>query len=379
MIASLLMLSIAATTDTSTAELDAFIEQQQAAYHLTGLSAVIVKGDQLVFSKGYGLASAQVPVASDTVFRLASISKVVTAVALMKLSDDGRAFGLDDDVSGALGFELRNPAFPAQPITYRMLLSHTASLRDNYDLPDALFPENDDSPISLRDFAEGYFKPGGLYYNAALSFTDSAPGTAYEYSNLGLTLVGHLVERLSGKSLEDYSREAIFEPLGMTETSWRGAGFAPQSGLAVPHRWSADGGLVPLGAYGYPDWPAGSLRTSAPHLARLMRMLMNRGEVDGVRVLTQASVDEMTRLQAPTADHQQGLVLYFLDAPTVAGARMGHNGADPGVRTEMYWQTGVTAPVGVILLCNCDAARDPARSAAFKAIRDRLFEHGEAL
>lgn len=367
--------------DASVAELDlnAYIEQQGVEHHLTGLETVIVKQGRVVFQRGYGWAiDQQARVTNDTVFRLASISKTVVAVLFMRLLQDHADLHLDDDISAVAGFTIRNPRFSDTPITFRQLLTHSSSINDNYaGLSDELFPDNTDTPISLREFVEAYFNVGGAYYYPANNFTENVPGSAHKYSNLAVTLLGFLVERISGMSLEQFSEEALFRPLGMFDTVWKGEGFSPAGGLATPYDWDASG-LHPLGVYGYPDWPAGSLRASGSQLAKLMLLFMNRGIVGGTRILETATVEEMLRIQAPSIAPDQGLILYYLDNPTLPTARLGHNGGDPGVRTEMYFQRDPQG-LGVIVLCNCNATGDVSRQAAFSAVRNRLFTYGASL
>jgi len=101
-----------------------YLQQQMTAIHTPGLAAALVKDDQLVWSRGYGYANVakKVPVTTATLFHLASVSKTVTATAVMQLVEGG--LSLDDDVSTAVGFSVRNPSFASTAITLRMLLSH---------------------------------------------------------------------------------------------------------------------------------------------------------------------------------------------------------------------------------------------------------------
>lgn len=111
--------------------LDAKLQSIRTQYNVVGMSIAVTKGNSLVFSKGYGLRdlSRNLPVNDSTVYRIASISKMITATALMILYEQG-LFNLDDDVSNYLGWSLRNPNFPNDKITFRKLLTHTSSLRD---------------------------------------------------------------------------------------------------------------------------------------------------------------------------------------------------------------------------------------------------------
>lgn len=233
-------------------ELDDFIRARMQTAHLPGLATCVVRNNLVVWANGYGWASVedQTPVSPDTLFMLASTSKTVTAVSLMQLYDDG-LFDLDSDVNGYLPFSVRNPNHPDTVITPRMLLTHTSSICDNWDVLEALYVTGDSS-ISLGDFCQGYLTPGGTYYDGDENFGPS-PGTHYDYSNVGAALCGYLAEGLSSLSFEQHCQQRLFTPLGMHETSWHLAGLNVDH-IAVPYTYDG-GGYTPYEHYGYPDYP----------------------------------------------------------------------------------------------------------------------------
>ena len=204
----------------TSSELDQYVLARMQTARIPGLAAVAVKTDHTVFSGAWGEAdvSAHRPVTTNTLFMLASVSKTVTAVALMQLYELAK-LKLDDPIDAVLGYQARNPKFPDVAITYRMLLSHTSSIEDGVHSFD-YYVTDMDSPISLRALYDGYLEPGGAYYDASNWNATSAPGTHYSYSNLALSLAGLLVEKISGMSLQDYCQQHIFAPLGMNESSY---------------------------------------------------------------------------------------------------------------------------------------------------------------
>ncbi len=158
------------------------------------------------------MASAQqaaLPFTPDTRFRTASISKVFSAIAVMRLVDQQK-LDLDHDASEYLGFSLRNPNYPDTPITLRMLMSHTSSVLDGsvYSIP----PE---------ECIEEMFLPNGKYYADGEHFTNGLdgiqkrPGTYFHYSNLNYGLIGTMFERLSGVRFDQYLKENVLEPMGL--------------------------------------------------------------------------------------------------------------------------------------------------------------------
>jgi CubicO group peptidase (beta-lactamase class C family) len=352
----------------TSAELEAFIHQQLEASHKPGLAAVVVRDGAVVWADAFGFADvdAQVPVENETLFEIASIAKTVTAVALLQLWEQG-AFELDDDVSAHLPFEVRNPASPDTPITFRQLLTHTSSVMDNWDVMDALYVADADAIVPLADFMSGYFTPGGAYWDEHRNFHASyGPGDRYDYSNIGITLVGYLVERISGQPFADYTRDHVFAPLGMNTTTW-----STPSSSATPYLWEGDRYQAEP-RWGYPDWPSGHLYTSSLELGRFLAAIVRGGELGGVRILASATVDEMLRLQVPSIEPTQALVWYTKHDGTL----IGHDGQDDGWTSEMFFR--VSDGVGVILLLN-GSGDTLADDAGVFAIEDRLFAEAASL
>jgi CubicO group peptidase (beta-lactamase class C family) len=323
-----------------------------------GLAAAIIKNGRVACTAVAGMADIEQKrrVTPDTLFLIASVSKTITATALMQLYDE-RKFQLDDDINRYLPFRVRIPASPASPITFRQLLNHTASIKDNttyINCPgtcaygSSISPfvtRGADSPISLADLTKEYLTPGGAYFDQAKNFEPGAPGTISEYSNMGIVLAGYLVEVISGIAFDQYCKENIFLPLGMRNTSWRLAGI-DQSVLAVPYDKSSSG-YVPYGQYGEPDYPDGMLRTSVNELAYFVIAYMQGGRYRGQRILKARTVKEILRSQT-SLDRSQGLVWssQSIDGRTV----WGHDGDDNGAGTKMWLDPANKD--GVILMTN---------------------------
>jgi CubicO group peptidase (beta-lactamase class C family) len=320
------------------ADLDDFVRRQMRAGRLPGLGAAIVMDGEIAWARGYGLANIprDVPAGPDVEFMLASVSKTVTAVAAMQAVEDG-VLDLDTDVNDVLPFAVRNPRFPDDAITLRMLLTHTASLRDNWQVLTEIYTPGD-SPVPLGAFLAEYFVPGGRHYDAERNFLVSAPGTDYRYCNEGVALAALLVEAAAGVGFDARCEERIFAPLGMDQTSWHLAGLERRD-VAMPYRYVRSAERYRrYGQYGYPDYPDGQLRTSARQLARFLLAFIGLGEFAGVRILQEATVREMRRSQVPDVVPGQGLVWYVWHR---GGERLlGHNGGDSGVATQIVARDG---------------------------------------
>jgi len=190
--------------------LDAYVLARMREARVPGLAACIVKEDAIVWSAGYGWRDVAqgLPVTPQTPFMLASVSKTVTGTALVQLWDQGR-FRLDDDVAAHLRFPLAHPLFPKAPITFREVLAHAASIRDNWGVMTSLYVRGD-SPLPLGWFLDQYLVPGGQWYSAQKSFTPFAPGTKFEYSNIGFALAGHLVEAIAQVPFDLYCQAVSY-------------------------------------------------------------------------------------------------------------------------------------------------------------------------
>ncbi len=163
---------------TAQSELDSYIQGQMTASHVPGLAACLINGDHVIWAKGYGWANIeeQRPVTPDTLFKQGSVAKTLTATALMQLCERG-LLALDDDINAYLSFPVHNPNVPAAPITFRQLLTHTSSIRDNWSVMYALLTFGDPR-VPLAEFMQQYFTPGGRYYNPTENFSATSPGQA---------------------------------------------------------------------------------------------------------------------------------------------------------------------------------------------------------
>jgi CubicO group peptidase (beta-lactamase class C family) len=358
---------------TPTGTLDRQITELMVAGRIPGLSVAVIRGHELRWSKGYGYANLLRgdPVGRDTLFMLASISKTFIATALMQAVEDG-LFGLDDDVNDILPFPVHTPQHPMRAITVRQLLTHTSSIRDRWSVWDDLYADGD-SPIGLGEFLQGYLVPGGEDYRMS-NFFDAKPGAVYRYSNIGASLAAFLVEVASGAGFDAWCDIRIFGPLGMTRAGWHLAD-VPGEDVAMPYRWSERRGrYVGFGQYGYPDYPDGALRTTAPQLARHLGMMMNRGRWQGTALLERGTVREILHSQIPDVAFGQGLIWYR--TRTSRRLVIGHNGGDQGVATVAFFDPA--EDIGVVALANGNWRRVEGRW-PLQQIMNLLFDRATSL
>jgi D-alanyl-D-alanine carboxypeptidase len=297
---------------------------------LSGLAAVIYAQGRILYEGYFGYRwidpqhpERSLPVTAQTKFRVASVSKLVTALATMQLVERG-LLNLDTDVSDVLGWTLRNPHWPDIPITPRMLLTHTSSLRDGETY--TFLPQ-----VSLREV----LTPGGPYYENGAHFAsplphvDHAPGRYFSYCNLGFGVLGALIESASGERFDRYGDRHILQPLGL-DASFNVCNLSDEGirNLATLYRrqrngvWDASApwvaqrddlrGIRPAepevlrhyrpGDNGTIFSPQGGLRISARDLIELMKVFLHEGQGHDrsgvpVRLLQPKTVRQMLTIQ----------------------------------------------------------------------------------
>lgn len=290
---------------------------------LTGLSVLVVKNGKIVYDGNFGKrqidpsdSSKGLPVDKDTKFRIASISKVEVAIGVMQLVEQNK-IDLDADISCYLGFKVRNPNFPDTPVTVRMLLSHTSSVRDGERYS---FPATDTMEEALVEGGKNWEK-GAHWAKTGADGVDQSPGQYFTYANLNYGLLGTIIEAASGERFDKYMRAHVFQPLGC-KASFNIQDFSPAElkQVSVLYRkmdehdhWNTQGpwypqfddykggpAPTPKGSESYvlgknASWlsPQGGLRISALDLSKVMRMFMNGGEFNGACILKPETVKLM--------------------------------------------------------------------------------------
>lgn len=290
---------------------------------VTAASLLVARNQTVVHSEGYGHLTPEEnsrPVTPDSVFLLASITKPVTACALMLLVDRGQV-SLDDPVS------LYLPEFQGgerHKVRVRNLLSHTSGMPD-------MLPENTDlrrAHAPLSEFVQRALQTPLLY----------SPNTSFSYQSKGILLGSEIVERITGQRLRDFEEEEIFKPLGMKDTALGLGRFKiPDTvwcGISMEET-EDQRHFGPNSAY----WrdlgnPWGGIHSTGPDLAILLQAMLNGGGYAGQRVFSRAAVEAMTTDQNGTLNAPWGLgwglahsKAWNFFGELVSPATFGHTGA----------------------------------------------------
>lgn len=359
----------------ATKNLNAALARRIGGYgdSVPGLSVLIYRDGKEVYRNSMGNAFLSpnnakwnLPVMSTTRFRVASLSKICTAIGIMQLVEQGK-LDLDGDAGSYLGFRLRNPHYPSKVITPRMLLSHTSSLRDNGNnyIP---------ASTSLRSF----FASGRGFAGAG-----RAPGTYFSYCNSNYIVLGTILERLSGERFDRYMTNHVLAPLEIygsfnmndfsnADLAKLGANYRKPNGVRQPYVAAVDGRPIRLqppaqristyqiGTNAALFGPQGNLRVSTVELSHLLQMFLNNGTYNGKQILRPVSVATMTKpvwtynpsVPNGTIDEdnieQYGLAMQYMSGKGTTKPApnrpdfdlVGHFGEAYGFIGGLFWQPG---------------------------------------
>lgn len=273
-----------------------------------GAVVVVVNRDGLVFAEGYGFSDIDAQklfTADTTLVRPGSISKLFTGIAVMQLVDQGK-LDLDRDVNGYIDFVIPTPQ-GGVPVTLRRLLTHRAGFEEHFK---GLFTRDREPEPLGRWLAKNL--PQRLF----------PKGDVEAYSNYGFALAGYIVERVSGEPYAGYIQRHILDPLGMSHSTFQQP--LPENLAPLMAKGYRRSDTPPLGYFETIIAPAGGLSATGADIGRFMRALMNGGELDGVRVLPKARLDEMMAPGNATSAGYLGLV--FFGTKIAGHESIGHDG-----------------------------------------------------
>jgi CubicO group peptidase (beta-lactamase class C family)/D-alanyl-D-alanine dipeptidase len=296
-----------------------FVEREMSEKEIPGLSIAIIDDQQIVWAEGFGMADphARKPATAATVYRIGSVSKLFTDIAIMQLVERGE-LNLDAPVTDYLpDFKPRNPF--GTPITLRQLMSHRSGL--------------------LREPPVGHYfetsQPSLAATVRSLNDTEVvfAPNTHTKYSNAAIAVVGYLLEARNRQPFAKYLKSSVLDPMGLTHSS-----FEPDptviSNLAKAEMWTYDGLTFDAPTFQLGMAPAGSMYSTVTDLGHFLSVLMAHGQTDRGVLLRPTTIEQMWSPQFP---NQGGRVfgLGFI-VRSVDGHRLvGHGGAIYGFATTL--------------------------------------------
>ena len=319
-----------------------WVEYQASVERVPGLSYGIVHDQELVASGGFGQANPATgsPATPETLYSICSISKLFTSVALMQQRDAGR-LRLDDPVAQHLGWFNIEDAHPAdEPVTIRGLLTHSAGLPRESDFP---YWTDPDYPFPTSDQLRARLGAQQTLYPAARYF---------QYSNLGLSLVGEIVAAAAGQAFDPYMREHLLDPLGMRDTHTDIPVELRGGRLAIGHTALKRDGqrevVTPFQTRGIA--PAAGFASSVNDLAKFAKWQFRLLGDGGEELLRASTLREMQRVHWVDPDWQTTWGLGFSVRREGERTFARHGGGCPGYYTEFRLEPKTR--IGAIVLTN---------------------------
>jgi CubicO group peptidase (beta-lactamase class C family) len=302
-----------------------------------GLAVGVVRDGRLDFFHGHGFAEirSQTPITEDTVFRIGSVTKLFTAIAVMQLVEKGTV-DLDAPANDYLrAYELIPTQAGWRPATLRHLLTHTAGIPEVRGVADLLHADFTPSggrpaPLSVR-FGEP-LPSLAEYYRGGLRIVVE-PGTTFAYTNHGFATLGQIIEDVCGMPLDRYFRKHIFKPLGMADSDLvrservasrlaTGYVLGRAGPRAVPDRVWIDAG-------------AGEIYSSPRDMGRFVEALLGRGANEHGRIIEPATLATMFEPHYQPDPHIPGIGIAFFRGEVGGRRVMGHDGILPGFNSEL--------------------------------------------
>ena len=316
-----------------------YVERLLALAHMPGFAVGIINENGALDTYMFGETTLNTGIEpnKDTIFLGGSLSKTITATAIMQLVEQGKIL-LDEDVSTYLPFQLRHPSYPEIPITVRMLLTHTAGFT-NVQWRTFIYFSVLKYPLAWFD---QYLMPGGMIYHED-NWNDYPPGEGIYYSSIGFDLLAFIVERVSDIPFETYCKHHIFEPLQMENTSYN------LEDVSLDQFTSIYGYLfgkyIPLPYYEIINDGSGGVYTTIEDISHFLSAHMNNGTYGSAQILTSESIQLMHTPQTigiPAYDiyrdgrnHGLGWIVWPDDNSSYEHGLQGHLGNVPGGLASM--------------------------------------------
>ena len=332
-------------------------------YEYAGISVLHATKDgvDLLMSLGKQDIEDDINTSENTIYRIASVSKIIVALTAMKLVEEGKV-NIYEDVSKYLGFNLRNPNHPDKKITLEHIMTQTSSITDGFDDPNKGYDAVNGPSIHVP-LKEMLTNPNYEYYNPK-SFLDAAPGEKWLYSNFGCGILACIIEKVSGKLFTDYVKEVLLDPLEI-DGGFRADQVKKLDMIASLYDYNDKGyrklrtkdKFLQIMFPKYPigdnfRGPAGGLFISPKDLSKIMIMMMNKGIYNGLRLYKEETILEMEKVHyggfIPDRQYAaKGLQLCHLPFYTKEPL-LGHFGTAYGLKSFMFYNRDN----GYIFMCN---------------------------
>lgn len=311
-----------------------------------GMAVVLVKGNQIVYQNAFGYRDKETlePLKINDIFRIASISKSFSGMAVMQLVEAGK-MSLEDDINDILGMNIRNPRYPDIPITVKMLLSHTSSMKDG------------GGADRYRDLTYVDETKTDLETIRNTAWLPYPPGQGYRYCNRALNIIGVIIEKVSGERFDNYVLNHILRPIGADNAGYnldsldsrtftklyiysqKEDRLNPGKGYVRNNEDKVADGTYEIGKDGCYWSPTGGMKISAPNLAKWMMTLRDGGVApNGNRIISEAGCRKLLTPVTPADPGTQYCLTTRTDTNFIEGKTLkGHTGSARGLKSCMFF------------------------------------------
>jgi CubicO group peptidase (beta-lactamase class C family) len=318
------------------------IEELMEHFHVPGVSVAVIHDFHIHWAKGYGTADVETgaPVDVHTLFQAASISKPVTAMAVLKAAQEG-IFSLDDDINSILtSWHLDGGKFTSErPVTPRTLMSHVSGLGDGFGFPGYDPAGPIPTVIQILD--------GAPPSNTRPLFMERPPMTAMEYSGGGVLLMQQALVDARGRAFEDILRDDVLKPIGMADSTFEQP-LRPQRDRHAARAHGPQGQARDAKWHVYPERAAAGLWTTASDLARFVIEVQKSSTGDSNRVLSRATTMNMLT-PVGVGDYAVGFSLQKLGQ----GWYFNHGGSNWGFQCDLIAHR--VHGYGLVIMTNADS------------------------
>ena len=328
-------------TDSITKELTELSDKNS----IVGFSVAVVNRDSILYAKGFGYSDKEKKIlyTKKTVQPIASISKTLVGVALMKAQEMGK-LNLDDDINDYLPFNIKNPYNPNSKITIRNLATHSSSLKDSRSYSKTMIFNSDfcelpkktkkyfsnnwcrkcekNKEIPLIDYLKNIYNSSGIWYKKN-NFSKENIGTEYNYCNNNASIAAYIIEKVTGDKYYDFVKKQILEPLEMNNSSWL------FDSVQSKNKSTLYGNEIPLPEFKEIGYPDGSFVTNVEDFGNYLSSMIN-GYSGKNNILNSDSYKEMMTQQI-NGEFSSGI---FWE---VYSKSIGHSGENAGQSTYFYF------------------------------------------
>lgn len=305
--------------------LDDFFIKKMSEYHVPGAAIVVVKDGKIFFSKGYGYSNIEKKIhvnPKETIFRVASVSKIFTITGVLQLEEQG-VIDINKDVNEYLkNFKVENNY--EEPIKIKYLLTHT----DGFETRDlATFVQDPDDLLPLEDVLKN-----------DLNSPVQNPGSKITYGGYGTALAGYLISQVKNEPFEEYLNDNIFKPLNMENSTFNQV--LPENlkeNIATVYNYEEDKDkFIPTQFLYVSTAPTGALSTTPEDMGKFLIALLNKGKYGQNRILKEEAVENMLNEQYTSHPSLPGVTYGFMESLYNGEKSLIRDGSGVGIRSQIY-------------------------------------------